>query len=1099
MNLSAVFIHRPIGTTLLTVGLAAAGAVAFFQLPVAPLPEVDFPTISVQATLPGGSPEDVAVTVASPLERHLGQIADVTEMTSSSSVGSTRINLQFGLDRDINGAARDVEAAINAARADLPTSLRTNPTYRKVNPADSPIMILTLTSDTLRRGQLYDAASTVLAQKLSQVEGIGEVIVGGGSLPAVRVDLIPQALNNYGVGLEDVRAALGAANAHSPKGGIDVADQRYQIYANDQANDAEAYRSLIVAYRNGAPVHLSDVGEVSDAVENIRNAGLTNGKPAVLLVLFRQPNANVIGIVDRVMALMPQLRASISPAIDLGVALDRSRTIRSSLHDVEWTLMIAIGLVILVVFAFLRNGRVTLIPTVAVPVSLIGTFAIMYLLGYSLDNISLMALTVATGFVVDDAIVVLENISRHIEAGMPRIDAAIRGAKEVGFTVVSMSVSLIAVFIPILLMGGIVGRLFREFAVTISVAILISLVVSLSTTPMMCSILLRRDQGQRHGWLYLTSERFYEGMRNGYRRTLAFALRNQRLMMLILLATVGLNFYLYAAIPKGFFPQQDTGRLMGSIQADQSISFQLMQQKLTEFISIIMNDPAVDTVVGFTGGGQTNSGNVYISLRPLSERKLSADQVIDRLRPQLAVVPGAALFLQAAQDIRVGGRQGNAEYQYTLQGATLAELNEWGPKITAALQGEPQLADVNSDQQNKGLEANLVIDRDTASRLGLTVSQIDNTLYDAFGQRQVSTIFVARNQYHVIMEVAPKYWQNPQTLNDVYVSTLGGAVGGSQATNAVAGTVVAQGRSIPVNTIASDAARNLATNSIGTIGPATSFKVSTGSAVSTSRETMIPLSAVSHFGPGAIPLSVNHQGLFVANTISFNLAPGVSLGTAIDIINVTMNRIGVPATIHGTFQGTAAAFEESLANQPFLILAALVTIYIVLGILYESYFHPLTILSTLPSAGVGALLALMAFGMEFSIMSLIGVILLIGIVKKNAIMMIDFALDAQRTRGLSALEAIHEACLLRFRPIMMTTMAAMLGALPLAIGIGEGSELRRPLGIAIVGGLVLSQMLTLYTTPVIYLYIDRFRLWCQRLRETSHFPLATETNVELGE
>ncbi|MGC1346533.1 MAG: efflux RND transporter permease subunit [Methyloceanibacter sp.] len=1084
MNLSAVFIHRPIGTTLLTVGLAAAGAVAFFQLPVAPLPEVDFPTISVQATLPGGSPEDVAVTVASPLERHLGQIADVTEMTSSSSVGSTRINLQFGLDRDINGAARDVEAAINAARADLPTSLRTNPTYRKVNPADSPIMILALTSDTLRRGQLYEAASSVLAQKLSQVEGIGEVIVGGSSLPAVRVDLIPQALNNYGIGLEDVRAALGAANAHSPKGGIDVADQRYQIYANDQANDAEAYRSLIVAYRNGAPVHLSDVGEVSDAVENIRNAGLANGKPAVLLVLFRQPNANVIGIVDRVMALMPQLRASISPAIDLGVALDRSRTIRSSLHDVEWTLMIAIGLVILVVFAFLRNGRVTLIPTVAVPVSLIGTFTIMYLLGYSLDNISLMALTVATGFVVDDAIVVLENISRHIEAGMPRIDAAIRGAKEVGFTVVSMSISLIAVFIPILLMGGIVGRLFREFAVTISVAILISLMVSLSTTPMMCSILLRRDQGQRHGWLYLTSERFYEGMRNGYRRSLAFALRNRQLMMLILLSTVGLNFYLYAAIPKGFFPQQDTGRLKGSIQADQSISFQLMQQKLTQFISIIRNDPAVDTVVGFTGGGQTNSGNVYISLRPLSERKVSADEVIDRLRPQLAVVPGAALFLQAAQDIRVGGRQGNAEYQYTLQGATLAELNEWGPKITAALRDEPQLADVNSDQQNKGLESNLVIDRDTAARLGLTVSQIDNTLYDAFGQRQVSTIFVARNEYHVIMEVAPKYWQNPQTLNDVYVSTSGGAVGGSQATNAVAGTVIAHGQSIALNTIALDAARNLATNSIGRIGQGAA---STGSAVSTSRETMIPISAVSHFGPGAIPLAVNHQGLFVANTISFNLAPGVSLGTAVDLIEATMTRLGVPATIHGTFQGTAKAFQDSLANQPFLILAALVTIYIVLGILYESYFHPLTILSTLPSAGVGALLALMVFRMEFSIMSLIGVILLIGIVKKNAIMMIDFALDAQRTRGLSALEAIHEACLLRFRPIMMTTMAAMLGALPLAIGIGEGSELRRPLGIAIVGGLVLSQMLTLYTTPVIYLYIDRFRLWCQRLRRPTIF------------
>src|SRR6476660_8930388 len=1085
MGPSTPFIRRPIGTTLLTFGLAAAGAVAFFKLPVSPLPQVDFPTISVQATLPGASPQDVATTVASPLERHLGQIADVTEMTSSSTVGSVRITLQFGLSRDINGAARDVQAAINAARADLPTSLRTNPTYRKVNPADAPIMISTLTSDTLRRGQLYDAASTVLAQKLSQVEGIGEVIVGGSSLPAVRVDLIPHALNNYGIGLEDVRAALGAANAHSPKGGIDVVDQRYQIYANDQANDAEAYRSLIVAYRNGAPVHLSDVGEVSDAVENIRNAGLANGKPAVLLVLFRQPNANVIGIVDRVTALMPQLRASISPAIDLGVALDRSRTIRSSLHDVEWTLMIAIGLVILVVFAFLRNGRVTLIPTVAVPVSLIGTFTIMYLLGYSLDHISLMALTVATGFVVDDAIVVLENISRHIEAGMPRIDAAIRGAKEVGFTVVSMSISLIAVFIPILLMGGIVGRLFREFAVTISVAILISLMVSLSTTPMMCSILLRRDQGQRHGWLYLTSERFYEGMRNGYRRSLAFALRNRQLMMLILLSTVGLNFYLYAAIPKGFFPQQDTGRLMGSIQADQSISFKLMQQKLTQFISIIRNDPAMDTVVGFTGGGsgggsgQTNSGNVFISLRPPSERKLSADQVIDRLRPQLAVVSGATLFLQAAQDIRVGGRQGNAEYQYTLQGATLAELNEWGPKITTALQSEPQLADVNSDQQNKGLESNLVIDRDTAARLGLTVSQIDNTLYDAFGQRQVSTIFVARNEYHVIMEVAPKYWQSPQTLNDIYVSTLGGSVGGSEATNAVAGTIVAQGRSIPVNTIASDAARNLATNSIGTIGHATA---STGSAVSTSRETMIPLSAVSHFRPGAIPLSVNHQGLFVASTISFNLAPGVSLGTAVDLVEATMTRLGVPATIHGTFQGTAKAFQDSLANQRFLILAALVTIYIVLGVLYESYLHPLTILSTLPSAGVGALLALMVFGMEFSIMSLIGVILLIGILKKNAIMMIDFALDAQRTRGLSALEAIHEACLLRFRPIMMTTMAAMLGALPLAIGIGEGSELRRPLGIAIVGGLVLSQMLTLYTTPVIYLYIDRFRLWCQRLR-----------------
>ena len=877
---------------------------------------------------------------------------------------------------------------------------------------------------------------------------------------------------------------------------IDVADRRYQIYANDQANDAVAYRSLIVAYRNGAPVHLSDVGEVSEAVENIRNAGLANGKPAVLLVLFRQPNANVIGIVDRVMALMPQLRASISPAIDLGVALDRSKTIRSSLHDVELTLMLAIVLVILVVFAFLRNVRVTLIPAVAVPVSLIGTFAIMYLLGYSLDNISLMALTVAAGFVVDDAIVVLENISRHVEAGMSRVDAALQGAKEVGFTVVSMSVSLIAVFIPILLMSGIVGRLFREFAMTISVAILISLAVSLSTTPMMCALLLRRERGRQHGWLYRASERFYEGMRNGYRSTLGFALRNRPLMMLILLATVGLNFYLYDIIPKGFFPQQDTGRLIGSVQADQSISFQLMQKKLTQFVSIIRNDPAVASVVGFTGGGETNSGNVFVSLRPLSERKISVDQVIERLRPKLAKVPGATLFLQAAQDIRVGGRQGRAQYQYTMQGATLAELEKWDPEVTTALQGEPQLADVNSDQQDKGLEANLVIDRDTAARLGLTVSQIDNTLYDAFGQRQVSTIFVARNQYHVIMEVAPKYWQNPETLNDVYVSTLGGAVGGSQGTNAVAGTVVAHGQPVSVKAIASDTARNLATNSIGTIGRATA---STGSAVSTGRETMIPLSAVSHFGPGAVPLAVNHQGLFVANTISFNLPPNVALGTAVDVIEATMNRLGVPVTIHGTFQGTAKAFQDSLANQPFLIVAALITIYIVLGILYESYFHPLTILSTLPSAGVGALLALMAFQMEFGIISLIGVILLIGIVKKNAIMMIDFALEAQRTRCLSALEAIHEACLLRFRPIMMTTMAAMLGTLPLAIGIGEGSELRRPLGIAIVGGLVLSQMLTLYTTPVIYLYVDQFRAWCQRFRGAGHLPLATESNVKRGE
>ncbi|MGX9427112.1 MULTISPECIES: efflux RND transporter permease subunit [Bradyrhizobium] len=1095
MDPSTPFIRRPVATTLLTFGLAAAGVVAFFKLPVSPLPQVDFPTISVQATLPGASPEDVATTVASPLERHLGQIADVTEMTSQSTVGSTRITLQFGLNRDINGAARDVQAAINAARADLPTSLRSNPTYRKVNPADAPILILTLTSDTLTRGDLYDAASTVLAQKLSQVEGIGEVIVGGSSLPAVRVDLVPQALYKYGIGLEDVRAALASANAHSPKGGIDVGERRYQIYANDQANKADDYKSMVVAYRNGAAVHLSDVGEVTDSVENLRNAGLANGKPAVLIILYRQPNANIISTVDLVKALMPQLKASVSPAIDIDLAVDRSTTIRTSLHDVERTLVLAVLLVILVVFSFLRNARATLIPVVAVSVSLVATFGVMYLVGYSLDNLSLMALTVATGFVVDDAIVVLENITRYIEHGMSPFEAALKGSGEVGFTVLSMSISLIAVFIPILLMGGIVGRLFREFAMTISISILISLAVSLATTPMMCSVLLRRESNQVHGWLYRASERFFEAMLGFYRRTLSAALAHPRSVMLILAAVLGLNFYLYGVIPKGFFPQQDTGRLVGSIQADQSISFQLMQQKLTQFVTIIKHDPAVDAVVGFTGSNQTNSGFVFVSLRPLEQRKVGADQVIARLRRELATVPGATLFLQSVQDIRVGGRLSSAQYQYTLQSPALEELNEWTPKITAALQRESNLADVNSDQQDKGLESNLVIDRDAAARLGITVSQIDNTLYDAFGQRQVSTIYVSRNQYHVIMEVAPRYWQNPETLKDVYISTSGGSVGGSQATNAVAGTVVTPGTSVTANSANAQAARNLATNSIGSTGKGVA---STGAAVSTSSETMIPLSAVAHFGRGATPLSVNHQGLLVANTISFNLPPNVSLGNAVSTIEATMNRIGVPATIRGTFQGTAKVFQDSLSNQPLLILAALVTIYIVLGVLYESYIHPLTILSTLPSAGVGALLALIAFRTEFSIMALIGVILLIGIVKKNAIMMIDFALDAERKRGLDPLDAIREACLLRFRPIMMTTMAALLGALPLAVGMGEGGELRQPLGIAIVGGLILSQMLTLYSTPVIYLYLDRFRLWGQRRRGNTP-PNLPKPSLQPGE
>ena len=1087
MSVSAPFIRRPVATILLTFAIAATGAVAFFQLPVSPLPQVDFPTISVRAQLPGASPEVVATTVATPLERHLGQIADVTEMTSTSTVGSARINLQFGLGRDINGAARDVQAAINAAHADLPTSLRSNPTYRKVNPADAPILVLALTSDTLRQGELYDAASTVLSQKLSQIDGVGEVTIGGSSLPAVRVELNPNALYKYRIGLEDVRAALASANAHSPKGDIETGDRHYQIYDNDQAGTAAEYRSLIIAYRNGAPVRLSDVGEAVDGVENLRNAGLANGKPSVLIIVNRAPEANIIATVDRIYALLPELRASISPAIDLTPAVDRSTTIRSSLVEVERTLLISVALVVLVVFLFLRSGRATLVPSVAVPVSLIGTFAAMYLLGYSLDNLSLMALTVATGFVVDDAIVVLENISRHIEAGMPRIEAAIRGSGEVAFTVMSMSVSLIAVFIPILLMGGIVGRLFREFAMTLSVAIMISLAVSLTTTPMMCALLLKRTPHGEHGRFHRVTERFFAAMLRGYDRTLTWALNHPRLILTILLATIVTNFYLYTIVPKGFFPQQDTGRIAGAIQADQSISFQLMRQKLQQFVAIIRKDPAVDTVVGFTGGGQTNGGFIFMSLKPMSERKISADQVIRRLRGELAQVAGASLFLQAVQDIRVGGRAANAQYQYTLQADTVEELYTWAPRILAELQKVPQLTDVNSDQQNRGLETDITIDRETAARLGITVAQIDNTLYDAFGQRQVSTIYNARNQYHVIMEVAPQYWQNPEALKDVYVSTSGGSVGGVQATNAVAGTVRGQVATAKNSAaaVAADAARNLALNSIGNTGKGAA---STGAAVSTSAENMVPLSAVTRFGPGNIPLAVNHQGLFVASTISFNLAPGSSLSDAVKVVNEVMTRLGVPASIHGNFQGTARAFEASLRNQPWLILAALVAIYIVLGILYESFIHPITILSTLPSAGVGAVSALMLFNTDFSIIGMIGVILLIGLVKKNAIMMIDFALDAERTKGLTSQQAIYEACLLRFRPIMMTTSAALFGALPLAIGLSDGAELRRPLGIAIVGGLIVSQILTLYTTPVIYLYLDRLSLWFRELRRGRPSP-----------
>jgi multidrug efflux pump len=1215
MSLSTPFIRRPVATILFTFGIAAAGALAFFKLPVSPLPQVDFPTISVMAQLPGGSPEVVANTVATPLERHLGQIADVTEMTSASTVGMTRITIQFGLDRDINGAARDVQAGMQAAYADLPTSLRSNPTYRKVNPAEAPILILALTSDTKRQGELYDAADSVLAQKLAQVQGVGQVIVGGSALPAVRAELNPYALQKYGVGLEDVRAAIAAANAHSPKGDIEEGDQHYQIYDNDQATQAAQYRSLIIAYRNGAPVRLSDVGELTDSVEDLRNAGIANGKPAVLIIVFRQPNANIVSTVDRVIAQLPMLRASISPAIDVEPMVDRSITIRASLAEVERTLVISATLVVLVVFLFLRSGRATLVPSVAVPVSLIGTFGVMYLMGYSLDNLSLMALTVATGFVVDDAIVVLENITRHIERGMPPVRAAISGAAEVTFTVMSMSMSLIAVFIPILLMGGIVGRLFREFAVTLSISIIMSLVVSLATTPMMCALLLRPSLGESRGRFNRWSEALFERLLRGYSFTLSWALRNPLLVMGILAVTIVLNFYLFITVPKGFFPQQDTGRVNGNIQADQAISFQAMRKKLEQFIAVIRSDPAVDTVVGFTGaafgGSQTNTGSIFISLKPLSERHLSADQVITRIRRNAAHIPGAALFLQTVQDIRIGGRTTNAQYQFTLQDYDAEELFAWAPRVLAELQSIPQLTQVNSDLQIDGLETNITIDRATAARFGLTVSQIDNTLYDAFGQRQVSTIYNPLNQYHVVMEAAPQYWQNADILKAIYISTSGGTPNGTQTTNAPAGTVfgppaatafitacspasamvstatnsnapstgstsmtsnttttaasasasststsptsgsststaasplsptttlpittntssplspattmsgtttassstsstssssstfspmtsstptaaasasittsttsgvcsVTQAAPASTNSAASSAARNQTSNSIGNTGTTIA---SSGTAVSTSAETMIPLGAVAHFAPGNVPLAVNHQGLAAAATISFNLAEGASLSDAVREVNAAMTRLAVPPSIRGGFQGTAREFEQSLANEPYLILAALIAVYIVLGVLYESYIHPLTILSTLPSAGIGAVLALMLFGTEFSIIALIGIILLIGIVKKNAIMMIDFALDAERRRGLSSRQAIHEACMLRLRPILMTTAAALLGAVPLAIGMGDGSELRQPLGIAIIGGLCVSQALTLYTTPVIYLYLDRFRLW----------------------
>ena len=1033
MNISEPFVKRPVATTLLTIGIALAGIVAFKQLPVAPLPQVDFPTISVSASLPGASPEVMAATVATPLERALGRISGVTEITSNSSLGSTRIALQFELSRDIDGAARDVQAAINAARSQLPTSLPNNPTYRKVNPADAPIMILGLTSDTYTQGQMYDAASTILAQKLSQVGGIGQVSVGGSALPAVRVEINPDALSKYGIGLDEVRAAINATNANRPKGSVEDGARHWQIYANDQARTAAEYIPLIVAYRNNAGVRLGDVAQVLDSVQDVRNAGSANGRPAVFLILFRQPGANIVETVDRVSALVPQLRASIPAAINMDVMMERTTTIRAALYEVEAALAISMALVIMVVLLFLRKLRATLIPAVAVPVSLIGTFAVMWLAGFSINNLSLMALTIATGFVVDDAIVVLENVTRHIEAGMKPMPAALLGAREVGFTVLSMTLSLIAVFIPILLMGGIVGRLFREFSVTLSVALLVSLVVSLTTTPMMCARLLRsEDTHKRPGKIEAMAEQFFLRLQSGYRHTLAWSLNHSLLVLLILACTIGLNVLLYAKIDKGFFPQQDTGRLIGFIRADQGISFQAMRQKLADFVEIVKSDPAVENVIAFTGGGQRNRGSMFIALKPLNERKISADQVVQRLRGKLAKEPGASLFLNPVQDIRVGGRVSDSTYQFTLQGDDLQEVQRWAPRLEAMLRTRPDVVtDVASDQEVRGLQTSLVFDRESAARLGLGPKQIDSALNLAFGQAVVSTIYAELNQYRVVMEVAPQYWQTPEGLKGVWLVS-------------------------PV-------------------------------------KGLVPLSAIARWETTNAPLSVNHQSQFVASTISFNLAPNVSLSQATIAVNQLMAELGMPATIHGSFQGTARAFQASLESQPYLILAALIAVYIVLGILYESLVHPVTILSTLPSAGVGALLALMLFGKEFNIIALIGVILLIGIVKKNAIMMIDFALHTEReaaARGapFSPREAIFEAAQLRFRPIMMTTMAALLGAIPLAIGFGYGAALRQPLGISIMGGLVLSQLLTLYTTPVVYLYLDRFRLWVLRRRSALPRP-----------
>jgi multidrug efflux pump len=1037
MSISAPFIRRPIGTSLLAAALLLSGILAFNFLPVASLPRVDFPVIGVAASLPGADPQTMASAVATPLERQFGRISAVNQMTSSSQLGTTGITLQFDLNRDINAAARDVQASINAARSQLPANLPSNPSYRKANPADAPILILALTSDTMTVPQMYDAADSILAQKLAQVDGVGQVFVGGAAQPAVRAEVNPTLLNKLGVGLDTVRNALFAANANAPKGQVSDRTTSYSFTDTDQLFTADQYRPLIVSYNNGAPVRLGDVAEVEDAVSDVRNIGLANGKPSVLIIVFRQPGANIIETVDRVRTLMPYLQSSISPAIQLTIAMDRTVTVRASVKDIETTLIISVILVILVVFAFLRTLRATIIPSIAVPLSLVGTFGGMYLLGYSLDNLSLMALAISTGFVVDDAIVVLENITRYVEHGMNAVQAAFKGAAEIGFTVVSMSVSLVAVFIPLLMMGGIVGRLFREFAVTLSIAIGVSLVVSLTTTPTMCAKFLRPPQDERRNFFYRGSEWVFDKLLAAYRHSLTVVLDHQPVTLVVTILVACLSVFLYIKVPKGFFPQQDTGRIMGAVMAAQDISFQSMSDKMQRYVDIVMKDPAVDSVVGFAGGNTAlNQGRFFMMLKSLEQRGtcrtqhfwqscplVTADDVINRLRGKLAVVPGATLILQSAQDLTIGGRFGNAQYQYTLQSANLDDLNNWAPRLLQKLRSLPELRDQNSDQQDKGLQAKLVIDRDTASRLGINPTTLDNALYDAFGQRQVSTMYRPLNQYHVVMEVAPQFQQTPEALQNIYLRSTTG--------------------------------------------------------------TPVPLAAFTHYEPSNTPLAVNHQGQVPSVTISFNLAPGISLGQATQAIEDAERTIGFPPTIEASFQGTAAAFQDSLSSEPMLILTALITVYIVLGMLYESYIHPITILSTLPSAGVGALLALLLTHNELNVIGTIGIILLIGLVKKNAIMMIDVALDVERTQGKPPVEAIFDACILRFRPIMMTTMAALLGGLPLALGTGTGSELHRPLGITIVGGLAVSQLLTLFTTPVVYVYMDRLRLAMRRGEQTT--------------